>query len=170
MKKLICAVLALALLALGAASLAEGLAADRFDFTTTDLEGNAVTSEELYAANKITMVNLWATWCGPCVGELGELAEIHTQMQEMGCGVVGVLLDSTTDAGKAAAPQLMEENGTNYPVVAYSADMDALLEGVTGIPTSFFVDSTGAIVGEPVVGAYPDSYLPAVQALLEQAQ
>ena len=170
MKKLICAVLALALLALGAASLAEGMAVDRFDFTTTDLEGNAVTSEELYAANKITMVNLWATWCGPCVGELGELAQIHAQLQEMGCGIVGVLLDSMTDEGKAAAPQLMEENGTNYPVVAYSADMDALLEGVTGIPTSFFVDSTGAIVGEPVVGAYPDRYLPAVQALLEQAQ
>ena len=117
----------------------------------------------------IALLALWEQ-DGLSVGELGELAEIHTQLQEMGCGIVGVMLDSTTDKGMAAAPQLMEENGTNYPVVAYSADMDALLEGVTGIPTSFFVDSTGAIVGEPVVGAYPDKYLPAVQALLEQAQ
>lgn len=167
MKKLICTVLVMALVAALGIAVAEGIQVDRFDFTTTDLEGNEVTSEALYAQNKITMVNLWATWCGPCVGELGELAELHTQLQEMGCGVVGVMLDSTTDEGMQAAPKLMEENGTNYPVVAYSADMDALLEGVTGIPTSFFVDSTGAIVGEPVVGAYPDKYLPSVQALLE---
>jgi len=167
MKKLICTVLVMALVAALWIAVAEGIQVDRFDFTTTDLEGNEVTSEALYAQNKITMVNLWATWCGPCVGELGELAQIHAQLQEMGCGIVGVLLDSMTDEGKAAAPQLMEENGTNYPVVAYSADMDALLEGVSGIPTSFFVDSTGAIVGEPVVGAYPDKYLPSVQALLE---
>lgn len=167
MKKLICTVLVMALVAALWIAVAEGIQVDRFDFTTTDLEGNEMTSEALYAQNKITMVNLWATWCGPCVGELGELAELHTQLQEMGCGVVGVMLDSTTDEGMQAAPKLMEENGTNYPVVAYSADMDALLEGVTGIPTSFFVDSTGAIVGEPVVGAYPDKYLPSVQALLE---
>lgn len=167
MKKLICTVLVMALVAALWIAVAEGIQVDRFDFTTTDLEGNEVTSEALYVQNKITMVNLWATWCGPCVGELGELAELHTQLQEMGCGVVGVMLDSTTDEGMQAAPKLMEENGTNYPVVAYSADMDALLEGVTGIPTSFFVDSTGAIVGEPVVGAYPDKYLPSVQALLE---
>lgn len=167
MKKLICTVLVMALVAALGIAVAEGIQVDRFDFTTTDLEGNEVTSEALYAQNKITMVNLWATWCGPCVGELGELAELHTQLQEMGCGVVGVMLDSTTDEGMQAAPKLMEENGTNYPVVAYSADMDALLEGVSGIPTSFFVDSTGAIVGEPVVGAYPDKYLPSVQALLE---
>jgi len=167
MKKLICTVLVMALVAALWIAVAEGIQVDRFDFTTTDLEGNEVTSEALYAQNKITMVNLWATWCGPCVGELGELAELHTQLQEMGCGVVGVMLDSTTDEGMQAAPKLMEENGTNYPVVAYSADMDALLEGVSGIPTSFFVDSTGAIVGEPVVGAYPDKYLPSVQALLE---
>ena len=167
MKKLICTVLVMALVAALWIAVAEGIQVDRFDFTTTDLEGNEVTSEALYAQNKITMVNLWATWCGPCVGELGELAELHTQLQEMGCGVVGVMLDSTTDEGMQAAPKLMEENGTNYPVVAYSADMDALLEGVSGIPTSFFVDSTGAIVGEPIVGAYPDRYLPAVQALLE---
>ena len=167
MKKLICTVLVMALVAALGIAVAEGIQVDRFDFTTTDLEGNEVTSEALYAQNKITMVNLWATWCGPCVGELGELAELHTQLQEMGCGVVGVMLDSTTDEGMQAAPKLMEENGTNYPVVAYSADMDALLEGVSGIPTSFFVDSTGAIVGEPIVGAYPDRYLPAVQALLE---
>ena len=167
MKKLICTVLVMALVAALWIAVAEGIQVDRFDFTTTDLEGNEMTSEALYAQNKITMVNLWATWCGPCVGELGELAELHTQLQEMGCGVVGVMLDSTTDEGMQAAPKLMEENGTNYPVVAYSADMDALLEGVSGIPTSFFVDSTGAIVGEPIVGAYPDRYLPAVQALLE---
>ena len=90
MKKLICTALVLLLAICPVAMAEEGGASDySFTFATTDLDGNIVTSAEIYAGNKITMINFWATWCPPCVGELAELAEVHTQLQEAGCGVVG---------------------------------------------------------------------------------
>lgn len=164
MKKCICAaLLAALLLTVCGIALAEETALDRFDFATTDLDGNAVSSEEIYAGNTITMVNFWATWCPPCVGELGELAEIHSRLRQMGCGVVGILVDDDLDEAHA----LMAKNGTNYPVLLLSRDMNALAGTIVGIPTTYFVDGTGAIVGEPIIGAYVERYIPAVEALLE---
>ena len=164
MKKYICAMLmAILLLSLCGFALAEGASEQHFNFATTDLDGNIVTSAEIYAGNKITLINFWATWCPPCVGELGELAEIHRQLREVGCGVVGILVDDDTEEAHA----LMQKNGTGYPVLNLSEDMVDLAETVTAIPTSYFVDGSGAIVGERIVGAFPEQYVPTVMALLE---
>ena len=164
MKKLICAALvALMLLSVLCGAVAEEGREYRFTFGTTDVDGKAVTSAELYAGNKYTMLNFWATWCPPCIGELGELAEIHSQLQEMGCGVVGILLDD--DFEKAHA--LMAENGTNYPVLVPSEDMYGLLGAITSIPTTIFVDGNGALVGTPIVGAYPEAYLSMARELMD---
>ena len=119
MKKLICIILAL-LLAICPMAMAEGGGKEAYTFTfaTTDLDGNIVTSAEIYAGNRITMINFWATWCPPCVGELAELAGVHTQLQEAGCGVVGILMDSYDPGAIETAKALMAQNGTNYPVLA----------------------------------------------------
>jgi len=170
MKKLICIVLAL-LLAAGMAALAEGTedggAEDySFTFATTDLDGDIVTSAEIYAGNKITMINFWATWCPPCVGELAELAEVHTRLREAGCGVVGILMDSYDPEAVATAKGLMTQNGTNYPMLALSEDLYPLAQVISVIPTTIFVDSSGTLVGTPIIGALVDQYVPAVMALL----
>ena len=167
MKKYIrTALLAALLLAVCGIALAGEAALDRFDFATTDLDGNAVSSADIYAGNRITMVNFWATWCPPCVRELGELTEIHSQLQQMSCGVIGILIDDDLEEAHA----LMAKNGTNYPVLLLSKDMNGLARTVTAIPTTYFVDATGAVVGEPIIGAYVDRYVPAVETLLgEQA-
>jgi len=163
MKKLICAMLAAALvLAACGAALAENITVDSFSFVTGDLDGNSLTSAELFAGNRITMINFWATWCGPCVRELGDLAKVHSQLRELGCGVVGILVDDDF----TEARNLMKENGTNYPMLTLSEDMNPLLAGITVVPTTIFVDSNGAIVGETIEGAFPERYVDAVKALL----
>ena len=164
MKRIISIIIALMLMAGGA--LAEIGGGVSFTFATTDMAGNTVTSAEAFAGNKITLVNLWATWCPPCVGELGELAQIHERLREMDCGVVGILLDADEAGAVGKARALMEENGVGYPVLALSEDMYDVLSTVDVIPTSFFVDSNGNIVGTPIVGAMPEEYIPAVKALL----
>jgi len=173
MKKLICIVLAL-LLATGMAALAEGTedggAADySLTFATTDLDGNIVTSAEIYAGNRITMINFWATWCPPCVGELAELVGVHAQLQEAGCGVVGILMDSYDPEAVETAKALMTQNGTNYLVLALSEDLYPLAQVISAIPTTIFVDGSGTLVGTPIVGALVDQYVPTVKALLEPA-
>ena len=141
-----------------------------FQFETTDVFGENVSSEELFAQNKITMVNYWGTWCGPCVNELGELAEINTELQKYGCGVVGILNDGDTEEGVETAKELMEENGTNYPVLIPTDEMSDILDGVSGYPTTFFVDQNGTIVVPPIVGAAVDKYIPMVLNALDQVK
>ena len=48
-------------------------------FQTTDLDGNAVDSKDLFAKNKITMINIWGTYCGPCVEEMPEIEVISKE-------------------------------------------------------------------------------------------
>ena len=135
-------------------------------FETVDLDGKPVTSEELFGQNEITMVNFWGTWCHYCVEELEELAQIHSRLQEKGCGIVGILEDSDNPEKVALAHEIMAENGTNYPNVAFSEDMD-FAEDVSGFPTSYFVDRNGVILCPAIVGASPDLYEATIDALLE---
>ena len=139
-------------------------------FETTDLDGNAVSSADLFKDNKITMVNLWGTWCTNCVGEMTELAEIHTRLQEKGCGVVGVEwerkpIDTMLDEVRA----FLEEKGTNYPNVIMPQG-NAILSQVSGFPTTFFVDSEGRILTIPISGALVDQYERTVDQLLSGEQ
>ena len=138
------------------------LAGSVISFTTKDLDGNTVSSEDLFAQNEITMINVWATWCGPCVGELAELQEIYTRLQEKGCGIIGLLDD--TDLKEAR--NLVAQNGITYPIIIAPDNYTYYLP-IKGYPSSFFVNRNGEIIGEPIAGAYPDQYEPAFESLLQ---
>ena len=59
-------------------------------FETTDLDGNAVTVEELFSQHKLTMINLWGTYCGPCIGEMPDLEILSQRLAEKDCAIVGL--------------------------------------------------------------------------------
>ncbi len=124
-------------------------------FKTTDLSGNEVTSEELFAGHKVTMLNLWATWCGPCRGELGELGKLAREFEKQGCQIVGVCLDGA-EAGREAKA-LLKENGADFLNLVCTDDIEDQLFTLY-VPTSFFVDSEGNLLGDPIVGAQTDLY------------
>ena len=135
-------------------------------FETTDLDGNPVSSADLFKDNKITMVNLWGTWCVNCMNEMGELAEIHKRLQEKGCGIVGVEYERQPIKEVAdTARQVFAEYGTTYPNVILPED-NAILNAVSGYPTTFFVDSEGRILTYPIPGAALDKYEATVDKLL----
>ena len=136
----------------------------KIEFTTTDLDGNTVTSEELFSENEITMINCWGVWCPNCVTEMAELAEIHTRIQEKGCGVVG--LEWEKEDGEEIyqeAREKMEEWGTNYPNVLMPDD---LLESLSGFPTTIFVDREGVVLCTPIAGAAVSKYESTLDSLL----
>ena len=139
----------------------------KLSFTSTDLDGNTVTSEDLFKDNEITMVNVWGVWCHNCVEEMEELARIHTRLKEKGCGVVGVEAEMTPDEETyQEARDLMNEKGTNYPNVLVPEDNE-ILKSLEYYPTTFFVDREGVILAEPVVGAQIENYEPTLEALLK---
>lgn len=145
---------------------ADAIIGQVIQFETTDLDGNPVKSEDLFRGNRITMVNLWGTWCPNCVNEMAELAQIHTRLQEKGCGIVGIERekDPIEKVGETARA-IMAANGANYPNVLIPEDC-AILVDTLSFPTTYFVDSEGRILTYPIVGARVDSYEAVLDKLL----
>ena len=131
------------------------------DFTAADLDGNPVSSAEMFSQSEITMVNIWTTWCAPCIEELPELQEIHARLQEKDCSVVGMLADDDLNAAR----RLIEEKGVAFPVFVAPDTLNDLLP-VEYVPTTFFVGRDGTVLASPIVGAYVEKYETAIDSLL----
>lgn len=132
-------------------------------FEGTDLDGNPVSSETLFGENKMTLVNIWATWCGPCIKELSELQAIHTRNRDKGGAVVGLLIDDDVEKAR----QLISENGITYPVVLVPKEFSMIFP-YQAIPTFFYVDGNGKFMETKFTGAYPEMYEDVLMALLDQ--
>ena len=128
------------------------------NMTVYDLDGNEVVLGEMIAPNKVTMLNIWATFCGPCLNEMPDLAELEQQYKDKGFEIVGLTGDVVDSSGNfeqsiiADTHSIIEETGVKYPVlIATNELMEAV--GLTVFPTTFFVDSEGALIAEPVYGS-----------------
>ena len=134
-------------------------------FTTTDVEGNPVTSEELFGQHEITMLNLWTSQCHFCIEELPDLEEINGRLADKDCAIVGLLLDGDDPDALTLGKEILAENGVTYTVIVPPENVDDLFD-VNAFPTSFFVNRDGVVVGEPVEGKMVEVYEPAIDSLL----
>ena len=141
---------------------------DGLVFETTDLDGNPVTAQELFSAHAVTMVNVWASWCPPCVRELPDLQRLSGEFAEKDCALVGFLIDGDEAQGLADAKARLQEAGVTYPILLPCKELNEIFS-VQAVPTSFFVDSGGRLIGEPIVGAYVEGYTAALDAAIAQA-
>ncbi len=143
-------------------------------FEGMDLDGNAVNSSELFAANAVTVVNFWFTTCSPCVGELSELDAMNKELAEKGGALIGInafTLDGNADA-IAEAKAVLEKKNAAYQNVYFAADSEAgqFTENIYAYPTTYVVDRMGNIVGDPIVGAITgENQAKALQELIDQA-
>ena len=143
-------------------------------FEGKDLDGNEVKSDELFSANAVTVVNFWFTTCNPCVGELSELESLHQELTKKGGGVIGI--NSFTLGGDEAAiseaKSVLSKKGVTYPNVYFPAQGEAgkFVENVFAYPTTYVVDRSGNIVGDPIVGAITDkSQMESLNSLINKA-
>lgn len=134
-------------------------------FQGETLDGETLTSQQLFAANKITMVNLWGTWCPFCVDELDDLAQLHYRLQEKGCGIIGVEVEGD-NFSRDDAKSLLQDKGVTYPSVLVDSKSAEFFKFVDAYPTTFFVDSRGRILTTPIEGAAVDEYEPTLDNLL----
>jgi len=139
--------------------------AKQLTFTTVTLDGEEVSSKELFQNHVITVVNVWASWCKPCIEEMEKLSKLYTRLQKLGCGVVGILWDG--DTAKEEGLAIVEEKKLSYPTLMPCEEMGELTE-ITVFPTTFFVDSEGRLVGEVITGAKVEQYEQTVQALMDK--
>ncbi len=128
-------------------------------FTASDLDGNEVT-QSLFEGHPVTMVNVWATFCGPCLGEMPELGELHQEYADQDFQIVGIVTDTLAQDGSISstqvelAKQIVQETGAEYTHLLPSEDLIAsLLWQIDSVPTTLFVDETGALIGKGYLGA-----------------
>lgn len=139
---------------------------DILSFETLDVEGNPITSREIFANARVTMVNLWGTWCGPCKKELPELAKMAGQFEAQGGQILGIVQDGRQEGKAEEARALLEEAGVEYLNVIAPENLENVFP-VTGYPSTAFVDSEGRILAEIVTGALVDQYPEIMNELLK---
>ena len=143
-------------------------------FEGKDLDGNTVKSDELFSGNAVTVVNFWFTTCNPCVGELAELDALNKELAEKGGSLIGVNT-FTLDGDETAiseAKDVLAKKGATYQNVYFDSDGEAgkFTTNIFAYPTTYVVDRSGNIVGEPIVGAITEKkQAETLQKLIDQA-
>ena len=119
-------------------------------FSLTTLTGESI-DESYFREHKVTMVNFWATWCGPCVGEIPDLVKLSGDYADQGFAILGVLLwDEDLDGARA----FIKEQGVTYPVVVAEGVFAELSADFYGVPSTLFFNTNGEqLLTEPAVGS-----------------
>lgn len=146
-------------------------------FTAVDLDGNAV-DQSLLSDHKITMVNVWGTFCSPCIGEMSDLAALHQAYADQGFQVIGIPIDVVdknlqTISGKITdAEEIIASTGADYCHLVPSKSLnDTILSGVQSVPLTVFVDEEGRQVGPAYLGAKSrEKWETIIKELLESVQ
>ena len=129
------------------------------EFTMQDINGETYT-QEMFADYDLTMVNVFTTWCSPCIGEIPDLQKLRDEVESQGVNVVGICLDAIGSSGEAdpqvveTAKELAERTGVSYPFLIPDASyLNGRLATINAVPETFFVDKEGNIVGETYSGS-----------------
>ena len=143
-------------------------------FEGKDLDGNTVRSSDLFSGKAVTVVNFWFTTCGPCVGELGDLDALNKELSGKGGALIGINA-FTLDGDEAAiseAKDVLTQSGATYQNVYFDSGSEAgkFVESIYAYPTTYVVNRSGRIVGDPIVGAITSkAQADALQAQIDKA-
>lgn len=145
-------------------------------FTATDLEGNTV-DQSILEGHKLTMVNVWGTFCPPCKEEMPDLAALHTEYADKGVQIVGIVSDVLTQDGSLDealvedARTIASGSGVTYTNLLPTPDLYGILGQIYALPSTFFVDETGNQVGTLYMGAKDkDGWAAVIDEMLEEVE
>ena len=116
------------------------------DFTLPDLQGHAVQLAAL--RGKVVFVNVWATWCPPCVEEMPTIQQLYERLHGRGLEILAVSLDAL---GAQVVAPFMQSHRLSFPTLLDTKNLVQRLYRTTGVPESFIVDKRGILV-DKVVG------------------
>lgn len=125
-------------------------------FQTKGLDGKSY--DQSMFAGKLTLLNMWGTYCGPCVEEMPYLARCHKKYEEADFQVVGVVTDITDRNGnvvssyKTRADNIVRNAGVTYTSLLPCAGLSDFLNSTEYIPYSVFIDEHGHQLGESITG------------------
>lgn len=118
----------------------------------TDLAGNTAT-QSILNNYELTMINVWATYCNPCITEIPDIDEVYKEFKGKGVNIIGVALDGPGNV--SSIQSIVNKTGATYKMYIPSSSMlnKSFMSNVTFVPTTFFADQNGNLVGSPVSGS-----------------
>ena len=137
----------------------QNVATDLSNLQTMDIDGKEFSGKD-FSDYDLTMVNVFATWCSPCVQEIPDIAEIQKEMKGKGVNIVGVVTDTVDQTGEnqealEKAKLIRERSKAEYPfLIPDKSNFNGRLSGIQAFPETFFVDKKGQIVGETYSGSH----------------
>lgn len=138
-------------------------------FEGTDLEGNTV-SQDIFSQSKLTMVNVWATYCNPCLSEMPGLGELAAEHDGAEFQIIGIVSDVREGEDQTPVESLVRETGANYTHLLANDSIDqALLSSVSAVPTTFFFNQEGTYLGGVVGSAEKSKWEELIRELLEES-
>lgn len=143
-------------------------------FTAEDIDGNEVT-QEILKDYDLTVMNVWGTFCSPCIREMPDLGELSAEYAEKGVQIIGVVIDvrnsdgSFSESGIAEAKELIASTGANYLHLLPSDDlMDIHLETVSSIPYTIFLDKEGNILDTTIGSMNKENWKKTIDSILKE--
>lgn len=132
------------------------------DFNTTDINGNEV-NKDIFKEYDLTVINVWTTWCTYCIQEMPHLAELSDELKDDGVQIIGIVDDVKNPyTGEIDKERLeltntiLEKTGVKYPIILPDDVLkNGIMSSISGYPTTYFVDSNGNLVAQPISGALP---------------
>lgn len=140
---------------------------DALSFTAKNLNLEDV-DDSIFKNKDLTVLNIWGTFCGPCINEMPELGAWAKEMPE-NVQIIGLVADiaGETDSKQIdTAKAILEKTDANFQNIIPNADFSPLLSTVVGVPTTYFINREGKIVGKPIVGAQVSKYKTFVEGYL----
>ena len=137
---------------------AEVSGAEIMEMEVMDLAKNPVKLGSLISGNKVTMLNFWGTFCGPCIGEMPDLGDLERKYKDQGFEILGLTSDIVDYQGNmdedliGEAEDIVADTGVTYPILITSKELMDYTQ-LMAFPTTYFVDAQGNMLREPVVGS-----------------
>jgi thiol-disulfide isomerase/thioredoxin len=126
---------------------------ERLEFRIPDLDGNPVSLSDERFAGKVVLVDLWGTWCPPCVSEIPTLVDLQERYREQGLVIVAIAFEADADpeSRRAYLREYVAEQGVHYlvldggPPEAFETALPAV-KNVRGFPIEIFIGRDGKVV------------------------
>ena len=135
------------------------------EFTAKTVSGEDISSD-VFKDSKLTVVNVWGSWCGPCVQEIPELQKLYESMKDKDVNVIGLAQDAGTDLD--AVKEIIDKNKVTYQNIVPEGATEDFVMSLMAFPTTFFVDSDRNIVGVIQGGRNLEAFTAAVEGVLEK--
>ena len=130
----------------------------QINFVMEDINGNKVSVKDVFSKNKITIIDFWASWCGPCRQEMPNLVNTYNKYKEQGLGIVGVSLDEDKEQWKDAVKE-MNMTWIQLSDLKGWGNSAAQMYGIQAIPFTIIVDEKGNVLNIGLRGEALESFV-----------